>query len=112
VINNWGMWCGPCVAEMPEVQKLAMQFANDTTVRVLTIDNDPNTDELRSWMQKKGYTFTTLIDDGYTKRSAIRGYPTTWFIDPSGRVVFTKLGWSEKLVEEFAWRIEMIQKNN
>ncbi len=111
VINNWGMWCGPCVAEMPAVQKLATRFAGDSTVRVLTIDNDPNTDELRSWMQKKGYTFTTLLDDGYTKRSAIRGYPTTWFVDSAGRVVFTKTGWSENLLEEFVWRIEMIQTN-
>lgn len=109
VINNWGMWCGPCVAEMPDVQKLATRFASDSTVRIITIDNDPNTDELRSWMDKKKYTFTTLIDDGYTKRSGIRGYPTTWFIDPAGRVVFTKVGWSENLLEEFGWRIEMIQ---
>jgi tetratricopeptide (TPR) repeat protein/peroxiredoxin len=109
VINNWGMWCGPCVAEMPELQKLATKFANDSTVRILTIDNDPNTDELRVWMAKKNYTFATLIDDGYLKRSGVSSYPTTWFVDPSGRIVFTKSGWSEQLVEEFTWRIEMIK---
>jgi len=107
VINNWGMWCGPCVAEMPELQSLATKYASDSTVRILTIDNDPNTDELRSWLQKKGYTFTTLIDDGYLSRSNLHTFPTTWFLDPSGRVVFTKTGWSEKLVEEFGWRIDM-----
>ena len=109
VINNWGMWCGPCVAEMPEFQKLAAKFANDSSVRILTIDNDPNTDELRAWMAKKNYTFTTLIDDGYLKRSGINTYPTTWFVDPSGRIVFTKTGWSEQLAEEFTWRIDMIK---
>ena len=51
----------------------------------------------------------TLLDDGYTRRANLRGYPTTWFVDPDGRVVFTKLGWSERLIEEFVWRIEMIQ---
>jgi tetratricopeptide (TPR) repeat protein/peroxiredoxin len=112
VINNWGMWCGPCVAEMPEFQKLATKFASDSTVKILTIDNDPNTDELRAWMAKKGYTFTTLIDDGYLKRSGINSYPTTWFVDPSGRIVFTKTGWSEQLVEEFIWRIEMIKSGS
>jgi tetratricopeptide (TPR) repeat protein/thiol-disulfide isomerase/thioredoxin len=109
VINNWGMWCGPCVAEMPELQNLATKYASDSTVRILTIDNDPNTDELRSWMQKKGYTFTTLVDDGYLSRSNMHTFPTTWFLDPSGRVVFTKTGWSEKVVEEFTWRIDMIR---
>ena len=109
VINNWGMWCGPCVAEMPELQTLATKYASDSTVRILTIDNDPNTDELRSWLQKKGYTFTTLIDDGYLSRSNLHTFPTTWFLDASGRVVFTKTGWSEKLTEEFGWRIDMIR---
>ena len=92
---------------MPELQSLATKYASDSTVRILTIDNDPNTDELRSWLQKKGYTFTTLIDDGYLSRSNLHTFPTTWFLDPSGRVVFTKTGWSEKLVEEFGWRIDM-----
>jgi tetratricopeptide (TPR) repeat protein len=109
VINNWGMWCGPCVAEMPEFQKLATKFASDSTVKILTIDNDPNTDELRAWMAKKGYTFMTLIDDGYLKRGGVDTYPSTWFVDSSGRIVFTKTGWSEQLVEEFTWRIEMIK---
>ncbi len=109
VINNWGMWCGPCVAEMPEFQKLSVQFAHDTAVRILTIDNDANTDSLRTWLGKKGYTFTTLLDDGYLKRINVPSYPTTWFIDPAGRIVFTKVGWSEKLVEEFGWRIELLK---
>jgi thiol-disulfide isomerase/thioredoxin len=109
VINNWGMWCGPCVAELPEFQKLSVQYGKDTTVRVLTIDNDPNTDALREWMTKKGYTFTTLLDDGYLGRAGIHAYPTTWFVDANGRVVFEKTGWSEKLVEEFGWRIDMLR---
>jgi thiol-disulfide isomerase/thioredoxin len=109
VINNWGMWCGPCVAEMPEFQKLAVQYAADTSVRILTIDNDSDTEALRAWMQKKSYTFATLIDDGYLSRTGNHTYPTTWFLDARGRVVFTKIGWSEKLVEEFGWRIDMLR---
>ncbi|HEX3928438.1 MAG TPA: redoxin domain-containing protein [Gemmatimonadales bacterium] len=108
VINNWGMWCGPCVAEMPEFQKLAAQFAGDSTVRILTIDaRDANVDDLRDWLRKKHYTFETLLDDGYLLANDIHDFPTTWVLDPAGRVVFTKAGWSEQLVEEFGWRIAM-----
>ena len=109
VINTWGMWCGPCVAELPEFEKLSVKYAGDSAVRVLTIDNDPNTDSLSLWLTKRKYTFATLLDDGYSRRSSVHSFPTTWFLDPSGRVVFTKSGWSEKLVEEFGWRIEMIK---
>jgi tetratricopeptide (TPR) repeat protein/peroxiredoxin len=108
VINNWGMWCGPCVAEMPEFQKLAAQYAGDSTVRILAIDSrDPSVDDLRAWLRKKGYTFTTLLDDGYLARADVIEFPTTWVLDRSGQVVFKKVGWSEKLVEEFTWRIQM-----
>ena len=109
VINNWGMWCGPCVAELPEFQKFTEQHATDSSVAVLTIDNDPNTDALREWLAKKGYTFSTLLDDGYLARSGVHTYPTTWFLDREGRIAFTKVGWSEKLVEEFGWRVEAIR---
>jgi len=108
VINSWGMWCGPCVAELPELQKFAASHAKDSSVAVLTIDNDPNTDLLRDWLAKKGYTFPTLLDDGYLSRVGVHAFPTTWFLDRDGRVVFTKVGWSEKLVEEFGWRIDAI----
>jgi tetratricopeptide (TPR) repeat protein len=109
VINTWGMWCGWCVAELPELQALSVKYAGDTTVRILTIDNDPNTDELRDWMAKKHFTFTTMLDDGFIARTDVHLWPTTWFLDGDGRVVFTKTGWSEKLLEEFGWRIDMIK---
>ena len=50
-----------------------------------------------------------LFDDGYVSKAEIYAFPTTWFLDREGRKVFEKSGWSEKLVEEFAWRIEAIR---
>jgi tetratricopeptide (TPR) repeat protein/peroxiredoxin len=109
VINTWGMWCGWCVAELPEVQALSVKYAGDSAVRILTIDNDPNSDSLRTWMAKKRFTFTTLLDDGFLASTDAHLFPTTWFLDGDGRVVFQKIGWSEKAGEEFGWRIEMIK---
>ena len=37
------------------------------------------------------------------------GVPDHWFLDREGRRVFVKVGWSEKLLEEFRWRIEAIR---
>ena len=31
------------------------------------------------------------------------------FLDREGRKVFEKTGWSEKLVEEFSWRVEALR---
>ena len=109
VINYWGVWCGWCVYELPEYQKLFEKYANDPGVAILTIDNDANPDDVPLWMAQKKYTFPVLIDDGYVRRNGIQSFPTTWFLDPQGHKLFEKVGWSEKLLEEFSWRIEAIR---
>ncbi len=110
VVNFWGTWCGPCVREMPEFQELHEKYLSDPQVVIVAISNDHDPDELKAWMEKRGFDFRALIDDGYVSQSAqVRGFPTTWFIDPEGAIVFTKVGYTEKLVEEFSWRIEALR---
>jgi thiol-disulfide isomerase/thioredoxin len=110
VINFWGMWCGPCVKEIPDIQKLHEKYKGDATVAILTLDNDPDPAVLRQWLDKNKYNFTTMLDSGYVDKAGVRSFPTTWFIDQQGRIAFTKVGWSEKLVEEFSWRIEDLRQ--
>jgi tetratricopeptide (TPR) repeat protein len=110
VVNFWGTWCGWCVEELPEYQKLFEKYANDPAVAILTIDNDQNPDDVPPWMAQKKFTFPVLLDDAYVNKTGIRAFPTTWFLDPQGRKVFEKIGWSEKLLEEFGWRIEALRE--
>jgi len=112
VVNYWGTWCGPCVAEMPEFQKFHEKYKNDPGVAVVTIDNDPNPDDVRTWMAKHKYDFPVLLDDGYVGKSGIHAFPTTWFVDPTGKIDFVKVGWSESLAEEFGWRVEALRKGS
>jgi hypothetical protein len=41
----------------------------------------------------------------------VDAFPTTWFLDRSGRIVFAKRGWSESLAEEFGWRVEALRRS-
>jgi thiol-disulfide isomerase/thioredoxin len=109
VINYWGVWCGWCVKEMPEFQKLHERYKNDPDVLILTINNDDSLDTARNYMKENKYDFKVLIDDGYVSKMGIYSFPTTWFIDQSGRKAYIKEGWTEKLTEEFSWRIEALR---
>jgi tetratricopeptide (TPR) repeat protein len=110
-INFWGIWCGWCVQELPDFQKLHEQYKNDADVVILTIDNDQNPNDVPPWMAQKKFNFPVLLDDGFVgTKAGITAFPTTWFLDREGRLAFVKQGWSEKLVEEFGWRIEAIKK--
>jgi|WetSurMetagenome_2_1015567.scaffolds.fasta_scaffold10156_2 tetratricopeptide (TPR) repeat protein len=110
VINYWGIWCGWCVKELPDYQKLFEKYANDPRVAILTIDNDQNPDSVKPWMAEKKYTFPVLLDERYVTAAGITTFPTTWFLDQEGRKVFEKVGWSQELLEEFGWRIEALRK--
>jgi thiol-disulfide isomerase/thioredoxin/predicted Zn-dependent protease len=110
VINFWGTWCGWCVKELPEYQKLLEKYASDTGIAILTIANDLNPEAPRALMGQRKWTFPVLIDDGYVAdRAKITAFPTTWFLDRQGRLVFVKVGSSEKLLEEFSWRTEALR---
>ncbi|MGH9884057.1 MAG: redoxin domain-containing protein, partial [bacterium] len=107
VVNFWGMWCGPCVAEMPELQQFYEKYRNDKSVSIFTISNDKDLAELREWMAKRKLTIPTLFDDGYVSKGAqIHTFPTTWFIDKDGKVQFSAVGNTGALVEEWSWRLE------
>ncbi len=107
VVNFWGTWCGPCVAEMPELQQFADKYKNDKSVSIFTISNDKDLAELRDWMAKRKLTIPTLFDDGYVgKLAEIHAFPTTWFIDNQGKVQFTAVGNTGSLVDEWSWRLE------
>ena len=108
VINFWGIWCPGCVREMPELQKLVKKYAKDEKVAILTINTDYDAGRVRRWMREKKYDFGVLVDDRYAHK-VVKVYPTTWFLDPEGRIAFEKNGWSEDLVEEFSWRIEALR---
>ena len=111
VINFWGVWCSWCLKEMPDFQRLHDRYATVEDVAIISINNDDDWDVARTWMEEQGYDFTVLRDDGYVMRDAgVTGFPTTWFVDRAGRIAFQKRGWTEKLLEEFSWRIESLRQ--
>ena len=106
VINVWSTTCGPCLWEMPELQKLYDKYQNDPEVLILTIAKDYNPGDVEQWIEENGYSLPVLIDNGFLDEMDVRAYPFTWFLDKAGYILYTKLGWSKYLLEEFSWRIE------
>jgi tetratricopeptide (TPR) repeat protein/peroxiredoxin len=110
VINFWGVWCGPCVAEAPDLQKLHEKYRSDPDVVFLTINNDPDPETARRWMKEKKFEYSVLLDDGYViPRAGVSRFPTSWFLDREGRLVFEHKGASQDLIEEFSWRVESLR---
>ncbi|CAN5583982.1 hypothetical protein BH18ACI1_BH18ACI1_11840 [soil metagenome] len=109
VINVWGTWCAPCVREMPEIQELHKKYVNDKDVVILTINNDEDLAKVQKFMNERKFNFTVLRDENYLDNVEFPSFPRTWFVDREGKITFD-IGFSDKLVEEFGWRIEEMKK--
>ena len=110
VVNIWALWCAPCVREMPELQELYNKYQNDKDVVILTIDDNDDLAKLKQFMTGKKFDFPVLRAENYLKDNSINAFPTTWFIDRQGKIVYTQIGGNDKLLEEFTWRIEELRK--
>ncbi|RNC85935.1 MAG: hypothetical protein ED557_03975 [Balneola sp.] len=112
ILNVWGLWCGPCVQEMPDIQLLHEKYEKDSEVVVVTINNDPSIDKVKEWMDEEDYDFVVLRDDGFLAQQKIYVFPTTWFLDHNSEIKFIKEGYTKNLVEEYTWRIDYIANND
>lgn len=91
VLNVWGQWCGPCVAEMPDLQRVWSQVsAAGKPVRFMGINYRDGAETARAFLRVNKITYPSLADDGGRTLLALRGKanttPTTLVLDRQGRI--------------------------
>lgn len=91
VLNVWGQWCGPCVAEMPHLQRVWSQLsAAGKPVRFMGINYRDGVETASAFLRANKITYPSLRDDGGNTLLALRGTanttPTTLVLDRRGRI--------------------------
>ncbi|CAN5386693.1 hypothetical protein BH11ACT8_BH11ACT8_30800 [soil metagenome] len=109
VLNVWGSWCPPCLAEAPVLQEASQQV--DAAFVGLSF-RETSFDNARATQRKYGVTYPTIADTGAgvlaLGRYAPRSPPTTYVLDTEGRVAailtgeVTSAGTIEDLVNDVA----------
>jgi cytochrome c biogenesis protein CcmG, thiol:disulfide interchange protein DsbE len=94
LINIWATWCGPCVAEMPSMER-AYQAYRDRGFRVaaVSIDHDGPAQVL-AFAHRLGLSFDILHDRiGEIQTAFVTvGVPESFLIDKHGRINYIALG--------------------
>ena len=55
LLNIWATWCGPCVVEMPSIQRLHDRFgARGLKIVAVSVDNPGTQDGIRAFRDKYG----------------------------------------------------------
>ncbi|MEY3220673.1 MAG: hypothetical protein RIT27_2030 [Pseudomonadota bacterium] len=93
VVNFWATWCPPCVLEMPSMQK-AWDAVRQDNVVFLAINNGEDASRVQSFLRKMPVTFPLLLDSASNIMFEwkARGMPSTFVVDPEGRLVYKALG--------------------
>ncbi len=92
VLNFWATWCGPCRAELPELQSAADRYAGQ--IAVVGVNQAEVTDAVDRFAREVGVGFTVPLDtDARASRLfSVRSLPTTFFIDRQGVIRQMQIG--------------------
>jgi thiol-disulfide isomerase/thioredoxin len=91
LVDYWATWCGPCVAEMPNVKRLYDQY-HDRGFEVVGISQDNNDQAPAKFMENKKLPWVCLFDDQKNPDSMGNYYgvfsiPRPILVGRDGRVV-------------------------
>jgi cytochrome c biogenesis protein CcmG/thiol:disulfide interchange protein DsbE len=93
VVNFWASWCQPCKEEAPHLQQVWREHRPRGLV-VVGLDSKDFREDGRRFVRRFEWTFPIAFDGpgSVSDDYGVTGYPETFVIDRSGRVVEAFIG--------------------
>jgi len=104
LINFWATWCGPCRQELPELDRIQLQFAK-AGFGLFAVSVDEDARKAEAMMRQLGLKITVLHDQDkqVARRYAVDAMPATIIVDRKGVVRHVHRGYRagyEKIYEK------------
>ena len=92
LVNFWAVWCTPCRAEMPSMQRL-YETLGDDDLAMLAVHVGPSAANAKQYAKTLGLKFPIVVDENMALSDwQVQGLPTTYLVDPQGRIVAKAVG--------------------
>ncbi len=93
LIDFWAQWCEPCKKELPQLDKLAKEYAGKG-VAVIAVNIDKNRDNAERMVKQLGVSLDVLLDPAGSVAGQydLPKMPTSFVVDKKGIVRYVNEG--------------------
>ena len=111
-IDFWASWCPPCRVSVPEIVALQRDLGG-SRFEVIAINVDERLDDALRFLEHYPMNYDVLSDPkGATAAAwALPGMPTSFVVDPDGRVTLVHVGFRPGDMEDIrAHIVELLER--
>ena len=90
VINHWATWCGPCIKEMPGIERAQKILKNYDYIFLLV--SDEKVSKISEFKNDNKYEFNFLKSVRSNETLGIYSLPTSYIFDENGIKIETIVG--------------------
>jgi len=91
MVNFFEPWCGPCIREMPDIEKLYSEYKNRGLAVVGVFYSEGMDDSVREVVSTTGVTYPIVRGNSELEAQMSAYVPTTFFMDGDGRVIESQI---------------------
>ena len=109
LVNFWASWCGPCVEEIPALNRLR-EYMKDRPFELISINYAEKPEQIREFLNMVKVDFPVLLDEdgSYSAKWNVLVYPATFVIATDGNIVYGVNGAIEWDSEEITGKLEAL----
>ncbi|MCH7411734.1 TlpA family protein disulfide reductase [Belliella sp. DSM 111904] len=88
LITFWATWCGPCIAEKPELEKLKMKFQDHQDIVFVDISVDSNIEKWKSYLSEHNSNGYQIVSQNVARTYSnfnFSGIPFHIIVDSDGK---------------------------
>ncbi len=95
VVHFWATWCAPCEEELPGLVAWWREAKADPRIELVAVSVDEEWKTVEGFLAKRNAADLPLALDpkkGAAGAFGTEKFPETWFLSPSGKVVYHQVG--------------------
>lgn len=107
-LNFWASWCGPCVGEMPAMQKVHEKYGDK--LQIIAVNSGEDADTVKDFIDSEGFTFSVALDEdnSISTRYGLEFIPISYVLNKDG--VITKIFGGASTEEDMTAAIDKAMK--